>query len=127
MPLTILVVEDHEVNRAMLCLRMRRLGHEVFEACNGAEAVAMAQQGALDLIIMDLSMPVMDGIEAWRMISELVDAPPPAIALTAITIRDVRLTCHDIGFSAYLTKPVDFAALVATIDRLTGAARALAM
>ncbi len=127
MPLSILVVEDHDVNREMICMRLRRVGHDVAEARNGAEAVAMVQQSEPDIIIMDLSMPVMDGIEAWRMIGELLPEPPPVIALTAIAIRDVQLTCDDLGFGAYLTKPVDFAALMATIGRLTGGERAVAV
>lgn len=127
MPLNILVVEDHAVNREMICLRLRRLGHTVDEARNGAEAVAMVQQNPPDLVIMDLSMPVMDGVEAWRMISELVDAPPPVIALTAVAIRDMQLICADLGFGAYLTKPVNFSALTMAIEKLTGAARAIAV
>ena len=127
MPLNILVVEDHDVNREMICLRLRRLGHRVAEARNGAEAVAMVQLDPPDIIIMDLSMPVMDGVEAWRMINELVDAPPPVIALTAVAIRDMELTCADLGFGAYLTKPVNFSTLNAAIQNLTGAERAIAV
>ncbi|MEQ1618454.1 MAG: response regulator [Terricaulis sp.] len=127
MPLTILVVEDHAVNREMICLRLRRVGYRVNEARDGAQAVAMVQQDPPDIIIMDLSMPVMDGVEAWRMIKELVDAPPPVIALTAVAIRDMELTCSDLGFGAYLTKPVNFSALRAAIQSLTGAERAIAV
>lgn len=127
MPLKILVVEDHEVNREMICLRLRRLGHAVAEARNGAQAVATVQHDLPDIIIMDLSMPVLDGIEAWRMICELLPEPPSVIALTAIAIRDVQLTCDDLGFGAYLTKPVDFSALVAAIERLTTGERAVAV
>ena len=127
MPLNILVAEDHDVNREMICLRLRRLGHRVAEASNGAEAVAMAQHSEPDVIIMDLSMPVMDGIEAWRMICELLPEPPPVIAVTAVAIRDVQLTCADLGFGAYLTKPVDFSSLIMAIENLTGAGRAVAV
>lgn len=126
MPLTILLAEDHDTNREMLSLRLKRLGHAVIEATNGAEAVAHTQSYAPDLIIMDLSMPVMDGIEAWRMICELMDAPPPAIALTAVAIQDVRLTCQEIGFRAFLTKPTDFAALTALLDQVRAEKRAAA-
>lgn len=127
MPLNILVVEDHDVNREMICLRLRRVGYRVAEARDGSQAVAMVQQDPPDLVIMDLSMPVMDGVEAWRMISELLPEPPPVIALTAVAIRDMELICADLGFGAYLTKPVDFAALIATIRRLTGGEHAVAV
>jgi|CXWL01.1.fsa_nt_gi CheY-like chemotaxis protein len=118
MPITILVVDDIEANRAILRRRLQRKGFAVIEAANGAEAVALTQEWRPDVILMDLSMPVMDGIEAWRMICELIDDPPAAIALTAVTIQDVRLACDEIGFRAFLTKPVDFRLLLATIEKV---------
>ncbi len=127
MPLTILVAEDEDATRDSLCSRLRGLGHCVVEARNGCEAVALTSQRAPDLVITDLSMPIMDGIEAWRMICDLVETPPPAIALTAIAISDLHMICEEAGFSAYLSKPVNFPLLVSTIERLTGCARAKAV
>lgn len=119
MTMTILVVEDHEPSRSLLLTRLQRRGYPVIEASDGAQAVALTLEHAPDLIVMDLSLPVMDGIEAWRTICELAHAPPPAIALTATTIQDVRLACSELGFAAYITKPCDFAALIAEIERFT--------
>lgn len=127
MPLTILVAEDEDASRDMLCARLRGLGHSIVEARNGAEAVALTCQRAPDLVITDLSMPIMDGVEALRMICDLVQAPPPAIALTAIAISDLHMICGEAGFAAYLTKPVNFPLLVSTIERLTGHLRAQAV
>lgn len=121
MSITILVVDDVETNRSMLRRRLERAGYAVIEAANGAEAVALTQEWRPDVILMDLSMPVMDGIECWRMICELIDDPPAAVALTAVTIQDVRLACDEIGFRAFLTKPVDFQLLLATIENLAPA------
>ncbi|MBL8537492.1 MAG: response regulator [Hyphomonadaceae bacterium] len=117
MPATILVAEDHEPSRALLLTRLKKHGYHVISATNGAEAVSLTLENAPQLILMDLSLPVMDGIEAWCTIQEMTDHPPPAIALTAACIQEVRLTCEEIGFSAFLTKPCAFAALIAEIER----------
>lgn len=118
MPLTILVADDHDAHRDLVCANLRQSSYALIECRNGAETVAITKQWAPDLVIMELSMPIMDGIEAWRMIKELMHAPPPVIALTATNIRDVHHTCKEIGFGAYLTKPVDFTELTSAIDRL---------
>ncbi len=121
MPITILVVDAIEADRTMLRERLEREGYEVIVAANGAEAVALTQEWRPEIIVTELSMPHMDGIEAWRMISELIDDPPIAVVLTGTTIRDVRLICDEIGFHAFLTKPVDFPLLLATIEKFTPA------
>ncbi len=118
MPQHILVVDDVASNREMLRKRLERVGYRVSEAIDGAEAVALTTTLRPDLVVMDISMPDMDGMEAWRMICELEETPPPAIAVTATTIADVKLTCHDIGFKDYLTKPLDFAEFLRTIRAL---------
>lgn len=112
---TVLVVDDLEDNRAMLARRLERAGYRIIEATDGAEAVAITVNDRPDLILMDISMPGVDGIEAWRIICEMCDHPPPAIALTATCIADVKHTCLEIGFRAFLTKPVDFAELIETV------------
>lgn len=121
MPITILVVDAIEADRTMLRERLEREGYEVIVAANGAEAVALTQEWRPEIIVTELSMPHMDGIEAWRMISELIEDPPIALVLTGTSIRDVRLICDEIGFHAFLTKPVDFALLLATIQKFTPA------
>lgn len=120
MSLLILVVEDHEPSRTVVRKRFERLGHSVLEARDGAEAVAMTLNQRPDIVLMDLSLPKLDGVEAWRAICEMSEAPPLAIVLTAATIGDLRAHCIELGFSAYFTKPCSFNALVATIDDLIG-------
>jgi len=113
---TVLVVDDLEENRALLARRLERVGFQVREAISGADAVACAIGERPDLIIMDISMPEIDGIEAWRILQEMCPNPPPIIALTAVCVRDLELTCLELGFSAYLQKPCDMALLKREID-----------
>ncbi len=79
----ILLVEDNEMNRDMLSRRLQRRGYEVVMAVEGGQAVAMAQSEAPDLILMDMSLPVLDGWEATRQIKAAATKPIPIIALTA--------------------------------------------
>lgn len=116
MKATVLVVDDLEENRALLARRLERVGFQVREAMSGADAVACAIGERPDLIIMDISMPEIDGIEAWRILQEMCPNPPPIIALTAVCVRDLELTCLELGFSAYLQKPCDMARLKREID-----------
>lgn len=118
MSVSILLVEDHEPSRTMLSERLRRRGFEIFTAIDGRHAVAAALEHRPDIILMDLSLPALDGVEAWRIICDMCDDPPPAIAMTACTIQDVRNLCAELGFSAYVTKPCAFAELVSHIDQL---------
>lgn len=113
----ILLVDDHDANREILRRRLQAGGHTVFEAADGLEAVTQTLDWRPDLILMDLSMPGLDGIEAWRTICEHTDEPPPVIALTAVSIEEVRLTCAELGFKAFLTKPVNFAVLLGNIEQ----------
>jgi CheY-like chemotaxis protein len=119
MPLRILLVEDNPENRDMLSRRLIRRGHTVEFAVDGAEAVSMAASGLPDLILMDLSLPVMDGWEATRRIkaNERTRAIP-VIALTAHAMVGDRQSALDAGADDYDTKPVDF-------ERLTGKIAAL--
>jgi hypothetical protein len=101
----------------MLRLRLERAGYDVEEAVDGGDSVAQVQAVRPDLIVMDISMPGMDGIEAWRMMEDLGIDRPPAIAVTAVCISDVRLACLEAGFSAYLAKPINFTEMLRTIEK----------
>ena len=122
-PLRILVAEDIALNRDLLQAMLSRHGHDVAFATNGAEAVELARRGHLDLVLMDMQMPVMDGITAARHIRRL---PPPAgevpiIALTAGAMASAREQCLAAGMNHVLTKPIVwpdlFAALAAIAVR----------
>src|SRR5262245_24443859 len=115
-PMRILIAEDHADNRDMLTRRLERRGYEVHVAENGAEAVEKAKSCAPDLILMDISMPVMSGIEATRALRGDPSVPNIRIvALTAHAMESARRECMEAGCDDFATKPVDFAGLVAII------------
>jgi len=102
----------------MLTRRLERRGYEVHCAENGAEAVEKAKTCAPDLILMDISMPVMSGIEATRVIRSTPEVESVRIvALTAHAMESARRECMEAGCDDFATKPVDFAGLVALIER----------
>lgn len=113
----LLLADDDDASRRMLASGLAKRGHEVIEARNGAEAVELARLHQPDLMLMDISMPELDGLDAWRLICELFDEPPPVIAVTGYLVRDVELTVSDLGFGALLRKPIDLDALDAEIVR----------
>ncbi|MFW5967594.1 MAG: response regulator [Persicimonas sp.] len=109
----ILLVEDNEMNRDMLARRLQRRGYEVQVAENGQEAVDHCQNEPPDLILMDLSLPVMDGWEATRRIkAEEATADIPVIALTAHALESDRTKALEIGCDDFETKPVDIGRLL---------------
>ena len=115
----ILIAEDHPDNREMLTRRLERRGYEVHCAENGAIAVEMAKSCAPDLILMDISMPVMSGIEATKALRQSsADVNRiKIVALTAHAMESARQECMEAGCDDFATKPVDFAGLVALIEK----------
>jgi CheY-like chemotaxis protein len=108
-PLNILVAEDNLNNQTVLRMMLRKLGMQAKIVENGALALESAQTGEYDLIILDLQMPVMDGITAVRKLNELyADAAkrPRFIALTANAFAEDKQACLAAGFDTYLAKPV---------------------
>ena len=115
----ILLVEDNEMNRDMLSRRLIRNGYEVFYAKDGQQGVNMALSERPDLILMDMSLPVLDGWEATRRI-KANDATRriPVIALTAHAMAGDREKAIEVGCDDYDTKPVEISRLVAKITAL---------
>lgn len=114
----ILIAEDHRDNREMLSRRLERQGYEVHVAENGVEAVEKAKSCAPDVILMDISMPVMSGIEATRVLRSLPHGHTlKIVALTAHAMESARRECLEAGCDDFATKPVDFAGLVALIEK----------
>jgi CheY-like chemotaxis protein len=115
----ILLVEDNEESRDALSRHLRRKGYEILLAVDGREGVELARAEAPDLILMDMSLPGLDGWEATR---QLKAAPPtrgiPVIALTAHAMAGDREKALEAGCDDYDTKPVDFARLLAKIEAL---------
>ncbi|WP_445179291.1 ATP-binding SpoIIE family protein phosphatase [Pseudomonas sp. McL0111] len=121
-PLTILIAEDSAADRLLLSTIVRRQGHEVLTAANGAEAVEVFARQQPHLVLMDAMMPVMDGFEAARQIKALAgETLVPIIFLTSLTESDALVRCLDAGGDDFLAKPynqVILAAKIKAMDRL---------
>jgi len=123
-PLQILLAEDNEFGAELMEKLLGRLGYRVQLASNGREALALAGQGAIDLMLLDVHMPELDGIEVVREIREherVAGGHLPVIALTARSREEDRERCLAAGMDDFLTKPVRPADLLAAIDRLVPA------
>ena len=107
--LTILLVEDDEDTRYLMRLELERRGYRLIEAEDGEKAVALAQEERPDIILMDISLPRMDGLEATKLIRnhDRMRAVP-VVAVTAHQESDFREEAKASGFDAYVTKPIDF-------------------
>jgi two-component system, cell cycle response regulator DivK len=115
----ILLVEDNEMNRDMLSRRLLRKGYEVVMAVDGEQAVAMAQSEKPDLILMDMSLPVIDGWEATRQVKAAeASSRIPIIALTAHAMSGDRERALSAGCDDYDTKPIEMPRLLEKIDTL---------
>ena len=113
----ILLVEDNEMNRDMLSRRLGRKGYEVVIAMDGEEGVKMAQEELPDLILMDMSLPVVDGWEATRRIKAMPELQRiPIIGLSAHAMAGDREKAMAAGCDDYDTKPVDFPRLQDKIE-----------
>ena len=116
---TVLVVEDFEDNRFMMRRLLELDGYHVIEAINGQEAVAMAERDRPHLILMDLSLPQIDGLAATRSIRQLDGLRDvPIIAISAHDTSDFRTEAIAAGCNEYLTKPVDFDRLEELLKKL---------
>ena len=115
----ILLVEDNEMNRDMLSRRLARRGYEVLIAVDGSQGVAMARADPPDLVLMDMSLPVMDGWEATRTLKAGADTKHiPVIALTAHAMSTDRDKALEAGCDDYDTKPIDLSRLVGKMELL---------
>ena len=117
----ILLVEDNEMNRDMLSRRLERKGFEVVIAVDGRAGVELASSSNPDLILMDLSLPVMDGWEATRCIkADPATQKIPVIALTAHAMAGDEQKALEAGCDDYDTKPIDLKCLLDKIENLLG-------
>ena len=123
--LQVLVAEDHPVNRQYMAALLEGMGHEAHFTTNGQEAVQAARQRPFDLVLMDLHMPVMDGVAATRTIraeSDPAISTLPIVALTADAFEETRERCLVAGMNDFLTKPVSPDKLAGLLRRLFGPA-----
>jgi two-component system cell cycle response regulator DivK len=113
----ILLVEDNETNRDMLARRLQRRGYQIVLAVDGKQGVRLARTETPDLILMDMSLPVLDGWEAARQIKAASSTQAiPIIALTAHAMAGDREKALDAGCDDYDTKPVEFSRLLGKIQ-----------
>ena len=118
----ILLVEDNEMNRDMLSRRLQRKGYDVVIAVDGQEALSMARSEQPELILMDISLPVLDGWEATRQIKASPQTRDiPIIALTAHAMPGDREKCLESGSDDYDTKPIELERLLEKIEALLAA------
>jgi PAS domain S-box-containing protein len=120
-PLHVLVAEDNAVNRLVVSAILQKHGHTLVTVENGLEAVAAVQEGSFDVVLMDVQMPEMDGLEATAAIRESERGTGrhlPIVALTAHAMKGDREVCIAAGMDAYLGKPVRPAELLDAIDQL---------
>jgi two-component system, cell cycle response regulator DivK len=117
----ILLVEDNEMNRDMLSRRLVRKKYEVLVAVDGKESMEMARSEAPDLILMDMSLPVMDGWEATRRLKASPETQSiPVVALTAHAMSGDREKAVEAGCDDYDTKPIELPRLLGKIEALLG-------
>ncbi|GHB79663.1 PAS domain S-box protein [Persicitalea jodogahamensis] len=121
----ILIVDDNEMNRLVAATLLTNYGAETFEAGNGSGAIGLLRREPIDLVLMDVQMPVMDGIEATRIIRDTISKEIPIIALTAYAIKgdDTRFIAS--GMSDYLSKPFEENQFIQVISRWLGSDNSL--
>jgi len=127
-PIRALVVEDNAVNRELITTLLSPFDIEVDTACDGAEAVEAVGRGRYDVILMDMQMPVMDGLTATRRIRAMSDreaARTPIIAMTANVLPEQVARCREAGMDDHLGKPINLPLLLQALDRWTTPAEAV--
>jgi two-component system, cell cycle response regulator DivK len=120
----VLVVEDNEMNRDMLSRRLMRRGFQVIFAVDGQQGIDLARSERPDIILMDMSLPVIDGWEATRRVkSDDATRSVPVIGLTAHAMAGDREKAIEAGCDDYDTKPVELERLIGKMERLLGAGK----
>lgn len=113
----VLIVEDNEKNLKLFSVIIKSLGYEILTAVNGEEGVSMAKENIPDLILMDIQMPVMDGITASNMLkSDERTKNIPVIALTSYAMTGDKEKFLGLGFSDYISKPIDKNVFINTVQ-----------
>ena len=114
---TIMVVEDYDDTRLLLKKGLEGLGYSVLEASNGQEAVDIAAREHLDLILMDLDLPILDGIVATQLIRQQSNMRVPIVAVTAYPMSYTRVKAFSEGCDEYMAKPIDMTELARLVNR----------
>lgn len=119
LPLRILLAEDNVINQKVALLMLERLGYRADVAANGREVLEALERQPYDVVLMDVQMPEMDGLEATRFVRETLDgmAQPRIIAMTANATREDIAMCFEVGMDDYVSKPVQVRELVAALEK----------
>ncbi len=121
---TVLLVEDNEDNRTVYRTILEHFGYEVIEARNGEDGIRMAREDHPDLILMDISIPLIDGWEATKILKgDAATAGIPIIALTAHALATDRAKAQEVGCDGYLAKPCEPRRVVAEVEKFIGSGR----
>ncbi|MBT8091722.1 MAG: response regulator [Gammaproteobacteria bacterium] len=116
-PLSVLLADDYDVNRMVLSSQLETLGYRADNVANGEEVLRALHARAYDVVLMDIRMPVIDGVEATQRIRQRVDGPQPfVVAVTASALKGDRDRYLEAGMDAYISKPVDLLKLGETLD-----------
>lgn len=117
-PIKILVAEDHIINQKIILFLLKKAGYDVDIVSNGEDAIKAVQQQKYDILFMDVQMPVLDGIEATRVIQSLPPQQRPVIvAMTANEMPEDRIACLQAGMTAYINKPIQANIIYSFIER----------
>ena len=120
----ILVVEDNPLNLKLVRDILDATGYDVVEATSGEEALRLAAEAPPDLVLLDLQLPGIDGLETLQRLRDGVLAPDvPVMALTAFAMEEDRARARDAGFDAYVTKPISVKGLLGEVAGLVGTGR----
>lgn len=113
----VLVTDDNEINRLLASTILSNYGAKIFEARNGLEAIEIIKQQNIDVVLMDLQMPVLDGLEATQIIRKTINTTLPIIALTAYALKGDNQKCFDVGMNDYLSKPFQENQLIQVVTK----------
>jgi len=116
----ILVTDDNEINRLIASTILKNFGAKILEATNGQEAIEIIKNNTIDIVLMDVQMPVMDGINATEFIREHISKTLPIIALTAFALKGDNQKCFDAGMNDYLSKPFEESQLLQLVTKWLG-------
>ena len=115
---TVLIVEDNELNRRLFSDLLNAKGHRVLEALDGAGALSLVRQEKPDLVLMDIQLPTISGLEVTRQIRQMTDIPQPRIvAVSAFALKQDADKALAAGCDDYISKPIAIASFFATIDK----------
>jgi CheY-like chemotaxis protein len=118
-PLNILVAEDTPINQKLILMVLAKLGYHPAVANNGTEVLSLLETGYINVVLMDVQMPKMDGLEATRLIRSEKKHQPIIVAMTASAMAEDKQACFEAGMDYYISKPIDLQEIVTTLEQIS--------